>query len=299
VTDYHKLNDDELLDLLFTEEDHLPRAAVDEFVRRGEIMVKPLSKIASYQYYWTIDGPEWWSVVHAVFILGAIGSKDTVLPLLKAMRWAVAFDCDWITEELPSIFGKTDIEAVDGLKKVATDKTTDWYTRTLAINGLAASTIDNPKFSEDMFPFIYTIMQDEDEEREVRQAAADTLFDFLRVEYKDDLILFGKEEKALSENDTGYMASFFDDEVEEEFSKRKMDLWCYTRDWLSFYSKDKINYRQKRREEERKRELEKKRLHLAEEPFVHNTPKIGRNDPCPCGSGKKYKKCCMDKTTLH
>ncbi len=26
---------------------------------------------------------------------------------------------------------------------------------------------------------------------------------------------------------------------------------------------------------------------------VHNTePKVGRNDPCPCGSGKKYKKCC-------
>ena len=24
----------------------------------------------------------------------------------------------------------------------------------------------------------------------------------------------------------------------------------------------------------------------------HDAPKIGRNDPCPCGSGKKYKKCC-------
>jgi len=23
--------------------------------------------------------------------------------------------------------------------------------------------------------------------------------------------------------------------------------------------------------------------------------KIGRNDPCPCGSGKKYKDCCMGK----
>ncbi len=23
--------------------------------------------------------------------------------------------------------------------------------------------------------------------------------------------------------------------------------------------------------------------------------KAGRNDPCPCGSGKKYKKCCMEK----
>lgn len=23
------------------------------------------------------------------------------------------------------------------------------------------------------------------------------------------------------------------------------------------------------------------------------TPKIGRNEPCPCNSGKKYKKCCL------
>jgi len=22
--------------------------------------------------------------------------------------------------------------------------------------------------------------------------------------------------------------------------------------------------------------------------------KIGRNDPCPCGSGKKFKKCCLN-----
>jgi Protein of unknown function (DUF1186)/SEC-C motif len=27
-------------------------------------------------------------------------------------------------------------------------------------------------------------------------------------------------------------------------------------------------------------------------PQVRTGPKIGRNDPCPCGSGKKYKKCC-------
>lgn len=28
------------------------------------------------------------------------------------------------------------------------------------------------------------------------------------------------------------------------------------------------------------------------ETFRRETPKVGRNDPCPCGSGKKYKKCC-------
>jgi uncharacterized protein len=28
-------------------------------------------------------------------------------------------------------------------------------------------------------------------------------------------------------------------------------------------------------------------------PVRHNAPRVGRNDPCPCGSGKKYKKCCL------
>ena len=30
----------------------------------------------------------------------------------------------------------------------------------------------------------------------------------------------------------------------------------------------------------------------------HPGPKVGRNDPCPCGSGKKYKKCCIDKSEI-
>jgi len=28
-------------------------------------------------------------------------------------------------------------------------------------------------------------------------------------------------------------------------------------------------------------------------PIVNDNPKVGRNDPCPCGSGKKFKKCCL------
>ena len=30
-------------------------------------------------------------------------------------------------------------------------------------------------------------------------------------------------------------------------------------------------------------------------PYQRDIVKIGRNDPCPCGSGKKFKKCCMGK----
>jgi preprotein translocase subunit SecA len=57
------------------------------------------------------------------------------------------------------------------------------------------------------------------------------------------------------------------DELEEEFQRRK------------------------------RRELEQARMAGAGEyqtvqQVVRNAAKIGRNDPCPCGSGKKYKKCC-------
>jgi Protein of unknown function (DUF1186)/SEC-C motif len=31
---------------------------------------------------------------------------------------------------------------------------------------------------------------------------------------------------------------------------------------------------------------------LAVAPIRRTAPKIGRNEPCPCGSGKKFKKCC-------
>jgi SEC-C motif-containing protein len=33
---------------------------------------------------------------------------------------------------------------------------------------------------------------------------------------------------------------------------------------------------------------------LPPKQVVRETPKVGRNEPCPCGSGKKYKKCCSD-----
>ena len=32
---------------------------------------------------------------------------------------------------------------------------------------------------------------------------------------------------------------------------------------------------------------------------VKSMKKIGRNDPCPCGSGKKYKHCCLDRADQH
>ena len=34
---------------------------------------------------------------------------------------------------------------------------------------------------------------------------------------------------------------------------------------------------------------------VKKQPVRKADKKVGPNDPCPCGSGKKYKKCCMQK----
>jgi uncharacterized protein len=31
-------------------------------------------------------------------------------------------------------------------------------------------------------------------------------------------------------------------------------------------------------------------------PVLRRTARVGRNEPCPCGSGKKFKRCCIDRT---
>ena len=53
--------------------------------------------------------------------------------------------------------------------------------------------------------------------------------------------------------------------------------------------------------EKRKREQSEMRMsrgrdaEQAQQPLKREGEKIGRNSPCPCGSGKKYKKCCGRK----
>ncbi|HEY2409968.1 MAG TPA: SEC-C metal-binding domain-containing protein [Polyangiaceae bacterium] len=45
--------------------------------------------------------------------------------------------------------------------------------------------------------------------------------------------------------------------------------------------------------EQRAIETQRVRAAAAAEAATATRPKVGRNDPCPCGSGKKYKKCCL------
>lgn len=282
MTNYQLLDDERLLDLLFTEEDRLPRTAVDEFLRRGRSMIAPLAGIICVEFYWTGDSSKQWAVIHAVYILGAIGGEETILPLARALRSASVHQNEWITEDLPSIFRNSEPIAQSLLKLIASDITSDWYTRSVAMDCLAALTIKHPEIEKEVFPFIHSILVNELEERDVRSEAGCVLMNFRRNEYREDLMAFGREEEWLKSEDEDYLACFYEKEVEEAFSEKENELFKYQKDWLSFYNADEIQKRRERWKEEDKDYSE-----------IKTAPKIGRNDFCPCGSGKKYKKCCL------
>ncbi|MCK4557625.1 MAG: SEC-C domain-containing protein, partial [Candidatus Aminicenantes bacterium] len=44
-----------------------------------------------------------------------------------------------------------------------------------------------------------------------------------------------------------------------------------------------------------RRQSQEQKMPLGQDASARTSPKPGRNDPCPCGSGLKYKKCCLGK----
>jgi hypothetical protein len=277
MPDYRSLSDDELMGALFTSEDRLPREAVDEFLRRGRGLVPRLAAIVSDSFYWNEALPRWWAVIHAVYILGAIGRPETVLPLLKTLRYAEACENDWVTEELPSIFGRIGSPAIEGLRKIAGDVTSGWLVRGVALESLAAVTILHPDLKEETFRFIHACFRNENEERRLRQSAGHILIDFLRTECREDLVAFGRDEKQRREEDPSYRFAFTDDEVEKEFARGTKSLDPYMRDWLAFYDPEEIEERRKRWEEEKKDSTERS------------------DEFCPFATGKRQKKCCLGR----
>nr|WP_312576468.1 SEC-C metal-binding domain-containing protein [Sedimentibacter sp.] len=75
--------------------------------------------------------------------------------------------------------------------------------------------------------------------------------------------------------------------VEFDFEKLLWNMHDAKADWL--YGMDEWN---NIFDEEKRKEIKKD---FNRSKIVVKGEKIGRNDPCPCGSGKKYKKCCGNK----
>lgn len=240
VSNYSSLSNSQLMRLLFTEEDRLPRVVVDEFIRRGEKLIPALGKIISNEDNWCSDSVGCWAVVHASFIMAALESDATLPYLIKVLLFSNEYECDWVYQEVPSMFNRRSPDALEHLRRIAKDRSLESETRTCAMEAMAAVTINSPETSEKVFGFIAGIMQDESDDELTRCFAGSILMDFRQHKYRDYLLKIGREQK------DGEERVFYDEEVIEALANPKPHLRWYTRNWLEFYDDGNIHKRQVR-----------------------------------------------------
>lgn len=286
---YKRMHNEELIELLFTEEDRIPMAAAEEIAGRGAEILPMLSEIVSDKFIWTMEPPDWWAPIHATYLIGAIGGPDSLVPLLAALRWSDAYDNEWVTEDLPMMLGAMGRLSWASLVNVAMDRSAGWSARSIAMDALGSQAVRFPQCEEDAMALLGGILRDPKEDYGARRSAAYVLLDFRRSDFKKELVAFAKEERSIERQYPEYIVAFTPNEVEMGLATPRPALNAYVRDWMEFYSPEEI----RRRQEEWAKDAGAEQAAVpaaGRQAFM-----VGREDACPCGSGRSYKRCCWRK----
>ena len=251
------------------------------------------------------DGKHWrdnyygggWSPFHSIYILALIKNRESFELLLDILRYHEDELDDWVTEEVASLlvaFGKDFIEP---LKKFTMDETLETFVRSAAISALVALSKKFPEHQDDIKMHLKTLLKTT-QDGIFAGLVADDLASFhdpsvmpdIHRAFEDGII----DDPFVKEDDLEEVINGVFSDMDEEDFKRN------TRDPLDHFSRENIerlhlaNYEEENDEFEDDYEDNDNFEAEVMKP-LQKKKKIGRNEPCPCGSGKKYKKCCMGK----
>lgn len=288
-----------LIELMIGDEDRVPRNVIDECARRGDEMVEELISLSEDSLDWIgVSSGEWWLKLHAVMILGLIPSEHAGLLLVKYMRRMAREQDhdlpDWLAGYWPALFRNKPVSVLPVLRALAEDRAVDWYIRAGAIEAcVGVAQYQGSEALDGALQWLAGIVADDEEDWTLRLCSGNTLLDFPRTQYKPLL-----EEMAARQG--GFGVHFAQSDVTKAYMamQDKADWDRFGEPW-QFYTPIQITARTQRWAEEDARKHEATLsdaydydLNL-DEPYIRAETKVGRNDPCPCGSGKKYKKCCL------
>jgi SEC-C motif len=322
---YHEKTTDELIDLLIQEEDRVTLEHIQELIARPDA-IEPLRRILLDQRYWRdTETRQWWVEYHAFTILSATSKPELLPDVVNALVLAYETDYDWISgisSVAISSFGEPAVEPLMRFVREYRDSLQDkWYVssiRSRLVNALTHIALKHPPLRDKVTDFLCSLVTDPSE----------TEPDFLGLIVDKPLLL--NRERGMAAARDAYERNAVDEMIQGDFDEMVGHVddggglldWESADDLFEFYQPDAIAQRQQRWKKEREdrekwaaEEREKELARVARplrppsrpEPAPYVVPdgysqtetgalvrqeKTGRNDPCPCGSGKKYKKCC-------
>lgn len=321
---YAEMTTAELIDLLFQEEDRVTRAHIEELVRRGDEAKPRLREIVADEDYW-YEGQysTFWIELHAVTILSLMRDPAVLPDLIAAIMHSYFADYDWLQERWPELLAQFGAAAVEPLIKFITEQRGAYrdnmvygFARARVAQALTIIALDHPDEHSRVLDFLCEQLTDPQE--------SDEFFITQSLEYAALL----DKERGLAAARVAYGRKVVDEMLYgnyREFTRfvntqRRRILDDLRQDLFDFYEPEAIAARQKRWAREDAEEkggayhrawsgsppfpLPFEQMYQSDEPArpegyiaaeagnLVRAEKVGRNDPCSCGSGKKYKKCC-------
>lgn len=237
-------------------------------------------------------------VLHAFFILAEIRAEESLPKLLSFLECDDDFLDYWIGDHLTETLWQSiytlGFSNTSLLKKFLMQQGVHTYSKSCASEALCQMVLHHPEKREEVLN-VFT----ETLERFTNATLDDGIIDsdFLGFTISDILDCKMHELKPVIKTlfELGYVSTGISGnykEVEKAFDRedkfsRKRNVYTIfdlydevTTTWAGYTEREGDVY-------------DNYQPAFNQQPIISD--KIGRNDPCPCGSGKKYKKCCMDK----
>lgn len=294
--DFETCSPDELLDLLAHCGLDVPKSLPEAIVARGSEMLDRLCAAVSAPESWDYsldDEPEAWLPVHAMHLIGGIGDPAAIGALLAPMRSA-DFD-EFYHEDGPGIIAHLGPGAVEELQQFAREST-DPNAMSVVLDGLHGMGILYPECAHAYGELARELVQRYyDSGARIPALVAAEL---VRACDPQDRDLLQETYHRELWDDYCFFPEW--DNVEESLAQpiRRADVEDLTRDPMAFFSRSTLaEWRAVFGWDTRDTEAPEAGLHRmiprpVTVPTERRPAKPGRNAPCPCGSGKKYKRCC-------
>ena len=292
--------------ILIENEDRVPRNVIDQCASRGDEMTEYLDILDDDVFLWSDDVSDgvWWLQHHAACILGLIPSEQAGLKLVEIMRRLAQEDDDmqdWLAGYWPALFSNKPDSVLPVLIALCEDSEISEYMRANTIETvIAAAAHQGGEKLEQALAWLAGMANNEDDDWEFRLSVASLLLYFPREQFRPLL-----EDLAVQQG--GFLAHFSAVEIQQAYEGKYFSPeWEKFTDPWEFYEPEAITKRQIRwrEEDERRKKRGLKQVaddsanpyiqYVPQETYIRPEPKTGRNEPCPCGSGKKYKKCCLN-----
>ena len=251
----------------------------------------------------------------SMYMLAHFKNKDLFPLVIKLMRLPIdtiddVFGEDFITGyDVPNMIASTFNGDLAPILHIFENKSLNDYTRASAIQGLMALAVTNQIKNNDISDYILSLIEKnkfEDESPYIWAIITSLVMDL----YLHKLVPFITEAFECDYIDEDYtdienFTDHFESKAEDDNETISHNQRCYhfidaikDMSWWSCFKTEKEQAEDIKKMDEIFKELP---LLLGESTLIksneNNIIKIGRNDPCHCGSGKKHKKCCLQ--TLH